>query len=117
FEQKRGNGPLPGEEDSTREDKRVRRRVAMAAERVRIGVVGVGWFASRRHLPEIGRCAGAQLVAVCRRDEEELRRIAEHFGHPAMFTSYERMLAEAELDAVLICTPHALHAPQAAAAL
>src|SRR5262249_25340616 len=47
----------------------------------------------------------------------ELRRIAEHFGHPAMFTSYERMLAEAALDAVLICTPHALHAPQAAAAL
>jgi predicted dehydrogenase len=89
----------------------------MAGERVRIGVVGVGWFASRRHLPEIGRCAEAELVAVCRRDEGELRRIAEHFGNPAMFTSYERMLAEAELDAVLICTPHALHAPQAAAAL
>jgi predicted dehydrogenase len=89
----------------------------MAAERVRIGVVGVGWFASRRHLPDIGRCAEAELAAVCRRDEGELRRIAEHFGNPATFTSYERMLTEAELDAVLICTPHALHGPQAAAAL
>src|SRR5207249_10358643 len=33
------------------------------------------------------------------------------------YTDYDRMLAEAALDAVLICTPHALHGPQAAAAL
>ena len=80
----------------------------MAEERVRIGVVGVGWFASRRHLPDIGRCAGAELAAVCRRDPKELQRIAEHFGQPPSYTDYDRMLAEAELDAVLICTPHAL---------
>src|SRR5437660_789506 len=82
----------------------------MSQERVRIGVVGAGWFASRRHLPDIGRCAGAELAAVCRRDEAELQRIAEHFGGPATYRSYDRMLAEAELDAVLVCTPHALHA-------
>jgi predicted dehydrogenase len=89
----------------------------MAGEQVRIGVVGVGWFASRRHLPDIGRCAGAKLAAVCRRNEAELRRIAEHFGQPPAYTDYAEMLAAAELDAVLICTPHALHAAQAAAAL
>src|SRR5437870_429007 len=71
FVQKQVIGLRSGEEDSAREAKRVRRRAAMAAERVRIGVVGVGWFASRRHLPEIGRCAEAELVAVCRRDEGE----------------------------------------------
>jgi predicted dehydrogenase len=89
----------------------------MGQERVRIGVVGAGWFASRRHLPDIGRCAAAELAALCRRDEGELRRVAEHFGQPPAYTDYDRMLAEAELDAVLICTPHALHAPQATAAL
>jgi predicted dehydrogenase len=86
-------------------------------ERVRIGVVGAGWFASRRHLPDIGRCARAELVAVCRRDPGELQRIVEHFGHPAGYAEYRQMLDEAALDAVLICTPHALHAPQARAAL
>jgi predicted dehydrogenase len=86
-------------------------------ERLRIGVVGGGWFASRRHLPDIGRCARAELAAVCRRDPGELQRIAEHFGHPACYTDYRQMLAEAALDAVLVCTPHALHAPQAKAAL
>jgi predicted dehydrogenase len=77
----------------------------------------VGWFASRRHLPEIGRCGRAQLTAVCRRNRAELAKIAEHFGQPACYSDYQEMLAEAPLDAVLICTPHALHAPQAAAAL
>lgn len=86
-------------------------------ERVRIGVVGAGWFASRRHLPDIGRCARAELAAVCRRDPGELQRIAEHFGRPACYTDYRQMLAEAALDAVMVCTPHALHAPQAKAAL
>ena len=89
----------------------------MSREPVRIGVVGAGWFASRRHLPDIGRCAGAKLAAICRRSKTELRRIAEHFGSPPAYTDYAEMLAHAELDAVLICTPHALHGPQAAAAL
>ncbi len=89
----------------------------MSREPVRIGVVGAGWFASRRHLPDIGRCAGAKLAAICRRSKTELRRIAEHFGSPPAYTDYAEMLAHADLDAVLICTPHALHGPQAAAAL
>ena len=66
----------------------------MAGERVRIGVVGVGWFASRRHLPDIGRCAGAKLAAICRRNEAELERLAEHFGRPPAYTDYAEMLAD-----------------------
>jgi predicted dehydrogenase len=89
----------------------------MAGDQVRVGVVGAGWFASRRHLPDIGRCAGAKLAAICRRNEAELERLAEHFGRPPAYTDYAEMLADAALDAVLICTPHALHGPQAAAAL
>jgi len=58
-----------------------------------------------------------ELAAICRRNAAELERIAAHFGRPPAYTDYGRMLAEAELDAVLICTPHALHGPQAAAAL
>jgi predicted dehydrogenase len=104
------------QEESAPKDKRGEGTTLMK-EQVRIGVVGAGWFASRRHLPEIGRCARATLAAVCRRDPLELQRIVEHFGQPPAYTDYGRMLEEAELDAVLICTPHALHGPQAAAAL
>ena len=70
----------------------------MSREPVRIGVVGAGWFASRRHLPDIGRCAGAKLAAICRRSKTELRRIAEHFGSPPAYTDYAEMLAHAKTE-------------------
>lgn len=89
----------------------------MSAEPIRMGVIGAGWFASRRHLPDLQRCPGVQLTALCRRDPEALVRMAEHFGVPATYTDYSRMLAEEALDAVLIATPHSLHFEQASAAL
>jgi predicted dehydrogenase len=85
--------------------------------KLRIGVVGAGWFASRRHLPDIRRCPGVELVALCRRTPEELARLAAEFQPQRTFTDYDRMLADAPLDAVLVATPHALHYPHAKAAL
>lgn len=84
---------------------------------LRFGVIGAGWFASRRHLPELQRHPEVELVALCRRSPEPLARLAEHFGVPATYTALEAMLAEAALDAVLICTPHNLHYHHACACL
>ena len=86
-------------------------------EPLRIGVLGAGWFASRRHLPDIQRCADARLTALCRRDPEALARMADHFGVSATYTDYRQMLDEEALDAVLIATPHSLHFEQARDAL
>lgn len=85
--------------------------------KIRIGVVGAGWFASRRHLPDIVASAEAEVVALCRRDEAQLHRVAGHFGVRRTFTDHRRMLDEVEMDAVLVATPHALHHAQARAAL
>ena len=84
---------------------------------VRIGVVGAGWFASRRHLPELVAHPEVELVALCRRSPEPLAKLAEHFGVSKTYTDLDTMLAQAQLDAVLICSPHNLHHPQAAACL
>src|SRR5579871_3418043 len=86
---------------------------------VRFGVVGAGWFASRRHLPEICGSARMELAALCRRDTEARGKIATKFGVPAerAFADWQEMLETTELDAVLIATPPALHYAQAKAAL
>ncbi len=85
--------------------------------KIRVGVVGAGWFASRRHMPDIVASAEAEIAALCRRDADQLRRVADHFGVRRTFTDYRRMLEEVEMDAVLVATPHALHHAQARAAL
>jgi predicted dehydrogenase len=84
---------------------------------VRFGVVGAGAFASRRHIPDIIRNGGATLAALCRRDAETLKRLADHFEPERTYTDWRRMLDECPLDAVLIATPNHLHYEQARAAL
>ena len=42
---------------------------------LRLGVIGAGWFASRRHCPDVADHPEAELVALCRRDEEQLAQM------------------------------------------
>jgi predicted dehydrogenase len=84
---------------------------------VRIGVIGAGWFASRRHLPDIQRHPETTLAAICRRDPESLARLRDHFEPESAFTDWREMLEKCPLHAVVIATPHALHYEQAREAL
>ncbi|MGC8666655.1 MAG: Gfo/Idh/MocA family protein [Chthonomonadales bacterium] len=91
----------------------------MIAEKppIRFGVIGAGWFASRRHIPDIRSHPEAALDALCRRDRSALERLAEHFQPAATFTDWQEMLAQRSLDAVVIATPPAQHYEQALAAV
>ena len=84
---------------------------------IRVGVVGAGAFASRRHLPDFVDHEDVALVALCRRNEAELNKIADHFEVDGRYTDYDAMLAQADLDAILVATPHALHYEQTKLAL
>ena len=86
-------------------------------QKLRFGVIGAGSFTSRRHIPTIIDSPDAELVALCRRNEEMLRKVADHFHCPNTFTDYRQMLDELEMDAVLVTTPHSLHYEHARAAL
>jgi len=86
-------------------------------QKIKFGVIGAGSFTSRRHIPTIVNSPDAELVALCRRNEEMLRRMADHFGCDNTFTDYRRMLDEMDMDGVLVTTPHALHYEHARAAL
>ena len=89
----------------------------MAEERIRVGVVGAGWFASRRHLPDLKALVGVEVVALCRRNPEKLERVADHFEVRGRYRDYGEMLDREALDAVVVATPHALHYVQAREAL
>ncbi len=86
-------------------------------KKLRLGVIGAGSFASRRHIPVIIKSQFAELVAMCRRDEKMLKKMAEHFNCNNTFTDYREMLDSVEMDGVLITTPHALHYEHAKSAL
>lgn len=82
---------------------------------VRIALVGLGFGAE--FIPIYQNHPDAELVAVCQRNPEALERIADEFGVPVRYTSYEELLADDGIDAVHINTPIPLHAEQSIAAL
>jgi predicted dehydrogenase len=84
---------------------------------VRFGVIGAGWFASRRHIPDIRSHPEAGLAALCRRDYEQLQRLRRQFEPERSFQDWQEMLDQCPLDAVVIATPHNLHFAPARAAL
>jgi len=83
---------------------------------VRFGVVGVAGIIGGTHVRAIRQIPQAQLVAVTDLDLEAARRIAADSGCE-LLKNFEWMIKRADIDAVCLCTPHALHAPQAIAAL
>lgn len=84
---------------------------------MRIGVLGAGWFASRRHMPDIERMQDLEMAAICRRDPVALATLAERFAPGRRHTDWREMLDAGGLDAVLIATPNSQHYEQAMAAL
>ena len=80
---------------------------------VRFGLIGAGAIA-QTYVKSFGDCRNAELVAVADVRKEAADAIAGDVGCDAL-DSHEKMLDEAKLDAVVICTPPATHEPIALA--
>ena len=76
---------------------------------LRLGVIGAGWFASRRHCPDVVDHPEVELAALCRRDEKQLAQMARAFDVADTYTDYAGLIASGSLDGVIICSPHQLH--------
>jgi UDP-N-acetylglucosamine 3-dehydrogenase len=88
----------------------------MNMNRIKIGVVGLGWF-GEKHCEVLAGLPQAELFAVCTRSETRLAEVADRFGVPHRFTDYRQMLALPELDVVSVVTMWDQHAEPTIAAL
>lgn len=78
--------------------------------RVRVGLIGAGVM-GRIHARCLSRQVdGGDLVAVADLDHGKAARCVDEFGGSGAFADYGAMLAEAAIDAVVICTPGQTHA-------
>ncbi|KAK3254211.1 hypothetical protein CYMTET_36569 [Cymbomonas tetramitiformis] len=84
---------------------------------IRVGVIGAGSFASRRHCPDIIAHPKAQLTALCRRNDIELQKMAGAFAVEHTYTDHSQLLTSRLVDAVLVSSPHNLHYEHTKAAL
>ena len=68
-------------------------------EKVRIGIVGVGWIAQVIHLPILMKLPEAEVIAICDKDKARVRLVGEKFGIKNQFTDLNQMLAMEGLEA------------------
>lgn len=89
----------------------------------RVGLIGTGWY-GKSDLFRLIQVAPVEVVSLCEVDRNLLKEAGEMVSHrqksrkvPRLYTDYRQMLAERDLDLVLIGTPDHWHALQTIAAL
>jgi predicted dehydrogenase len=73
-----------------------------------VGIIGLGY--GRAHIPAF-QANGCRVVALCQRDHAAAKALADRYGVPGVFASWEDMLETARPDIAVIATPPHLHHP------
>lgn len=84
---------------------------------IRIGVVGAGANTRDRHIPGFKAIDGVEIVAVANRSRESGERVAQQFDIPRVFDTWQQLVEDDGIDAVMIGTWPYLHCPVTLAAL
>jgi predicted dehydrogenase len=80
-------------------------------DKVRVALIGAGNYAKNTHLPNLKKISeSAVLYAVCSRTGHNANEIAKRHNAVYATTSYESILADKNIDAVIITTRHDQHA-------
>jgi predicted dehydrogenase len=82
---------------------------------LRWGILGTGWIAHEQTTDLLGN--GFVVTAVGSRTQESADIFAAEFGIPTAHGSYEALVADPNVDAIYVSTPHPFHAANATLAL
>ncbi|RVD19200.1 MAG: Gfo/Idh/MocA family oxidoreductase [Mesorhizobium sp.] len=85
--------------------------------RLRVGVLGCGPIAQFAHLESCVKAGNADLYAICDAAPDMLARMGATYEPQKMYSDYEAMLADPELEAVIVATSDAYHVPMSIRAL
>lgn len=86
-------------------------------DKLEIGVIGAGGWASTAHIPTMQENPHVADIAVSRPDREGLDKVMAHFGLTHGYTDAAEMLADRPLKGVVVSSPHVLHAEHALMAI
>ncbi|RFB18186.1 gfo/Idh/MocA family oxidoreductase [Bacillus sp. HNG] len=90
---------------------------------IRFGLVGCGYI-SKKHLNALARCEDARLIAISDLNESRMDEARSFYQTQSgythrikFFNNYEDMIAEQQIDVIIICTFSGLHSEMAKKAL
>ena len=81
----------------------------MEKKTVRWGVLGCSGISKSRTIPGLLSCENAELYAIAGRNEEKLKVYAEPFAPKKLYTDYQALLDDENVDAVYLPLPNGIH--------
>lgn len=87
------------------------------SEKIDVGVIGAGWWATLSHIPALLDNPHVGTVAVARPDKEGLDRVAATFPAVRPYLDAAEMLETENLFGAVVASPHVLHAEHGQMAL
>src|SRR5713101_3643764 len=89
----------------------------MSNHPLRIGLIGAGANTRSRHIPGLKAIEDVEIVGVCNRRPGSTAAAAREFGIRKTFEHWQDLVADSDIDAVVIGTWPYLHCPITLAAL
>ena len=77
-------------------------------KKIKVGVIGTG-FIGPAHIEALRRVGGIEIKAVASSEKEKADKIAEDFFIPNVYSSWEELINDKEIEVVHNCTPNNLH--------
>jgi predicted dehydrogenase len=84
---------------------------------IRVGVIGAGANTRDRHIPGLQAIDGVTVAGVVNRSRESSQRVADQFGIGKVYDDWPEVIADPEIDAIVIGTWPYLHCRATVAAL
>ncbi len=79
------------------------------AQTVKFGVISTARIGLNAHIPAIQESKNGEVVAISSRDPEKAKAEAERLGIPRHYGSYDEVIADPEVDAVVNPLPNTMH--------
>jgi predicted dehydrogenase len=76
---------------------------------VRVGLVGTSWWAEAMYLPALADHPIGRITAVCGRDLDRARAVADQWSIAAAYNDWTAMLDSGDVDAVIVASPNETH--------
>jgi predicted dehydrogenase len=76
-----------------------------------VAMIGTGGIALANHVPGIGLCPEAKLVALCDTNPATLEKARSATGIEKTYTDHRELLKRDDVHAVVVATPNFTHAP------
>ncbi len=81
----------------------------MASNVLRYGIISTARIALNRHIPAARESPNSEIVAISSRDEQKAREAAREYRIPRWYGSYDELLLDEDVDAVINPLPNSMH--------